>query len=211
MRVLRSHRRLPYGGTDKSSRAVLQEYSRGKSGSWILGSSWILWILWILIDPSGSCGSCGSWWIIIDPRGSCGSWWMLINMIETMLTINLCRWSRSNVVLECIQLKNYPFQQFLLLFFLMIVFFKRQRTEDVLLGFWPNWKQRLFRVKLSAIVGPRVSNYSYKFQLYQSKFCRTSIFNKIGSYIGYAKVICTFVFHYLIQNWSHFYSINSNH
>jgi hypothetical protein len=80
-----------------------------------------------------------------------------------------------------------------------------------LLGFWPNWKQRLFRVKLSAIVGPRVSNYSYKFQLYQSNFCRTSIFNKIGSYIGYAKIICTFVFHYLIQNWSHFYSINSNH
>jgi hypothetical protein len=80
-----------------------------------------------------------------------------------------------------------------------------------LLGFSPNWKQRLFRVKLSAIVGPRVINYSYKFQLYQSNFCRTSILNKIGSYIGYAKIICTFVFHYLIQNWSHFYNINSNH
>ena len=66
-------------------------------------------------------------------------------------------------------------------------------------------------MKFSAIVELRVNSHSYKFQLDQSNFCLTMILNKIGSYIGYTKIMCTFILYYLIQNRSQFWSINSNH
>jgi len=49
--------------------------------------------------------------------------------------------------------------------------------------FWPIRKQRQFRVKLSAIVEPRVSSHSYKFQPDRPYFYLTLVLNQIGSLV----------------------------
>jgi hypothetical protein len=47
--------------------------------------------------------------------------------------------------------------------------------------FDPIKKQRQFHVKLSAIVGPRVSCHSYEFQLDRRSFCLPLVLNQISS------------------------------
>ncbi len=49
--------------------------------------------------------------------------------------------------------------------------------------FGPIRNQRRFRVKISAIVRPRVSSYFYKFQPDRSYLCLTLVLNQIGSLV----------------------------
>ena len=101
---------------------------------------------------------------------------MVVNISKTVSTSNLCRWSRSNVVLECMQSKDYLFQQFLLLFFLTIVFFKRQRTSPDLSRNLPPLSNQL---QIVSIDSPRTRTHFYVF------FCKKSLRRK--------NVLCKYV------------------